>query len=223
MGDDFGFLTALTTSPNLLPNFRTLTIREFFPDQYEYEDLIRVLTARVAGPSQLQSFRLLWSKFWNVKARSPTLFTEAPIDCILDRTEQRKHRQFFVGDLMRHKTLYAAAQIAPATGPPYPDPESDQVGVIVPTPQEPTANSTDVPPAEHNVTRDDPTDLEDLTSVMGVPQPGSVDLKIAGDIDDGVNSLENMLINFSHDLSTVTELNNPAEYFKEVEAIARFE
>ncbi|KAJ6529171.1 hypothetical protein DFH09DRAFT_1094127 [Mycena vulgaris] len=139
---------------------------------------------------------------------------------------------------MRHKTLCAAAQIAPATGSPYPDTESDQVGVIVPTPQDPTANSTDVPPAEHNSTRDDPTDIEDLTSGMGVPQPSSVDLKIAGDIDDGVNSLENMLfeglffdkasrpmitVNFSNDLSLVKQLPDPADYFKEVEAIARIQ
>ncbi|KAJ6464819.1 hypothetical protein DFH09DRAFT_1382090 [Mycena vulgaris] len=61
--EDFEFLTVLATSHNLLPNLRTLTIREFSPDHAEYEHLVSVLSARrVAGPSQLQSFRLLWSK-----------------------------------------------------------------------------------------------------------------------------------------------------------------
>ncbi|KAJ6590723.1 hypothetical protein DFH09DRAFT_1140125 [Mycena vulgaris] len=58
----FEFFTVLTTSPNLLPNLRTLTMRRFFPDHHEYEDLVSVLSARrAAGPSQLQSFRLLCS------------------------------------------------------------------------------------------------------------------------------------------------------------------
>ncbi|KAJ6590720.1 hypothetical protein DFH09DRAFT_1026877 [Mycena vulgaris] len=62
-GEEFELLTVLAISPNLLPNLRTLTVREFFPDHDEYEDLVKVLFARrAAGPSQIQSFRLLWSE-----------------------------------------------------------------------------------------------------------------------------------------------------------------
>ncbi|KAJ6464821.1 hypothetical protein DFH09DRAFT_1382092 [Mycena vulgaris] len=61
--EEFEFLPALATSPNLLPNLRTLAVREFIPDQYEYENLVSLLFARrAAGPSQLQSFWLLWSE-----------------------------------------------------------------------------------------------------------------------------------------------------------------
>ncbi|KAJ6464813.1 hypothetical protein DFH09DRAFT_545868 [Mycena vulgaris] len=54
---DFDFLTALATSHHFLLNLRTLTIRGYYLYHNEYEDVVRMLSARRAtGPSQIQSF-----------------------------------------------------------------------------------------------------------------------------------------------------------------------
>ncbi|KAJ7752454.1 hypothetical protein DFH07DRAFT_960546 [Mycena maculata] len=158
------------------------------------------------------------STFWGARVRSPSLFTEAPIDCIFDFDEMCRHRRFLEADLARHEALCSAAAQMPET---------------LTSP----ANSISEPAPLSTLPRDGPSStLTHLEPEFGRDSTRSVSLKTA-DIDEDGDSMEEpvnpffsnaaekqmITVNFTHDLSTVKELNDPAEFFREVEAIARIE
>ncbi|KAJ6507619.1 hypothetical protein DFH09DRAFT_1288938 [Mycena vulgaris] len=185
------------------------------------------------------------SPFWGVRVRSPSLVTEAPIDCILDLAELGKHDRFVGDDLERQRLLVAAAaavEIAENATSSVLDDRPPDVGPIV---QESTPETN--PQLEH-VTSNIASSTCGHSSIhpsfveseSGSQSAKSASLKTADsdDVDEETQSLNDAFVyilsnrqaskqmitgNFSHDLSTVKELNDPAEYFKEVEALARIE
>ncbi|KAJ7151264.1 hypothetical protein C8R46DRAFT_1305137, partial [Mycena filopes] len=151
------------------------------------------------------------------KVRSPTTFTEKPIEYIFDREEIRRHDRFMEADVDRTTRSVAARSREQAKASPETlghDSTSTPVfkpGNLTGQPVAVSASKhADEPrpsqqPDQHR--EDDGTSVEDANDVPPNRPPSQ-----------GV-----ITVNFDHDLSTVDELIDPAEYFKELEAIASIE
>ncbi|KAJ7096597.1 hypothetical protein B0H15DRAFT_798050 [Mycena belliarum] len=161
------------------------------------------------------------STFWSAKVSSPTLMTETPIACKLAGDEMRQIRRFLYADLRRHDILSAEsssgsrsadlgdAEKEPGAPNPAPSAEHDTV-------QSPSGLGAKIPPL-----------AEDRGS-SPIEKPA---------IDDATKSVEELIdyifskpasemsitVNFTNDLSTVKELNDPADYFKELKALSRIQ
>ncbi|KAJ7152630.1 hypothetical protein C8R43DRAFT_1235640 [Mycena crocata] len=148
------------------------------------------------------------SCFFVETVRSPTLYTEAPIDCILDLDELDRHDRFLGTDVERAKVLRrgkAAAEIK--------------------APIEASPSTTGQAPTSAKIQRPSTSEAPISPTNLGTME----------DHNDGLHSKDNaairsqhesppiVTVNFSHDLSIVTEINDPADYYKEVEAIARIQ
>ncbi|KAJ7187214.1 hypothetical protein C8R46DRAFT_936322, partial [Mycena filopes] len=178
--------------------------------------------------------------------RSPTLFTMEPVNWILDRKESARHLRFTLRDIRRSKALEedaaeAAENIATAMIPA----PTDDTAVKEPLGHSDvysTRSSISTKPGSISSNRSgaDSTGsgcFDFFTELEAVGSPDKVDgdeLNAELKAIKELRALEAMLdkmndsaappgmitVNFSHDLSTVTELNAPEEYFKEVETIA---
>ncbi|KAJ7178228.1 hypothetical protein C8R46DRAFT_1346434 [Mycena filopes] len=178
--------------------------------------------------------------------RSPTLFTTEPVDWILDSKESSRHYRFIFSDIRDSKFFAAKAaaeKIATATISAPTDgaavEEALRAGEVCSA-----RSSISTKPRSRSSSRSG----ADSTG-SGFYASSSRDLDAAGSTyninedthaieelkaSDELKILEQMLskmkpyapqgmitVNFSHDLSAVTELNEPEEYFKEADAIAR--
>ncbi|KAJ7096620.1 hypothetical protein B0H15DRAFT_962715 [Mycena belliarum] len=134
------------------------------------------------------------STFWSASVRSPTLFSETEPACALDLDELNRHERFLFSDVARHEALCMDNGI-------------DQ-RALFPIGKDPLSNPDSACVAE------EPTgDLRDEKAAVVV------------ELDIFSNpALQAMItVNFSNDLSTITELNDPADYFKEIAEIARIQ
>ncbi|KAJ7466704.1 hypothetical protein B0H11DRAFT_1921604 [Mycena galericulata] len=132
------------------------------------------------------------STFWGASVRSPSLWTEDQIDCILDIEEFDRHTVSLIKDRWRYEALVAQKKVEN----PMPTP-------ISAAPRGELA--TDV----YRETHCDYPNLDE--EELGDPffyNPADKQM---------------ITVNFTHDLSTVSELNDPAEFDDEVEAIARIQ
>ncbi|KAJ6484433.1 hypothetical protein C8R47DRAFT_1321515 [Mycena vitilis] len=183
------------------------------------------------------------STFFAATVRSPTLFTEEPVPWVLGSKELSKRDNFLRTDVMRHRELeeihkqtansnpnrVSVPKTPPQrpssihsvldSEPPTADPDPDQASVARASPQRPSS--------PHSVSK----------SEHGTRSPESMSFNMHGDDDeDGTSSVEEdfdstssarpapqsmTTVTFSHDLLTVKELNNPDDFFKEIDAIAR--
>ncbi|KAJ7129115.1 hypothetical protein C8R46DRAFT_683339 [Mycena filopes] len=186
------------------------------------------------------------SCFFSTLVISPTLFTMEPVNWILDRQESTRHRHFIYRDIQRSKDLEedaAAEDIAtaiipaPTDGTPVKEPPGHSQAHSVRS-----SNSTKRRSISSNRSGADSTGsgcfdfFTDLEAVRSTDKVEGDDLNAELKAIEELRALEDFLgkmdysappgmitVNFSHDLSTVTELNPPEEYFKEVETIARIQ
>ncbi|KAJ7660910.1 hypothetical protein DFH06DRAFT_1326167 [Mycena polygramma] len=133
------------------------------------------------------------------RVRSPTLFTEDPIDHVLDADELIRAHRFLRKDVQKKQWAlaekeYEDAQRTQSAMPPVSGQEHD----LVQGPRD--ESSSFVSQSASTIPPPDP----DNTSVKRPPQ-GKV------------------MVNFTHDLSTMEELSDPEDFFKDVEAIGRIE
>ncbi|KAJ7129120.1 hypothetical protein C8R46DRAFT_1198194 [Mycena filopes] len=147
------------------------------------------------------------------EVRSPTTFTEAPVEYVLDREEIRRHDRYLEADVAQKARLMSArateqAKASPGTPtsiPVYQPGNLTGQAVAVSASKHADGPLVDPDLAQHR--EDDGTSVEAANNVPSSRPPSQ-----------GV-----ITVNFDHDLSTVEELIDPAEYFKEVEAIASIE
>ncbi|KAJ7637295.1 hypothetical protein DFH06DRAFT_653706 [Mycena polygramma] len=165
--------------------------------------------------------------------RTPTLVTEAPVTYRLDRAELRKHDHFLAADVIRERRLLHAKALevgadASSTLPPdsVPGENIDQTNPgqerahfesgalpLRPAGLKPCRSSQT---AEEKQREDEAEGDDDDQTDDGVSSPGAT-------LPRRPPSKGVITVTFTHDLSTVQELTDPAEYFKEVEAIAKYE
>ncbi|KAJ7151214.1 hypothetical protein C8R46DRAFT_1123575 [Mycena filopes] len=183
---------------------------------------------------------------FSARVRSPTLFTTEPVNWILDREESARYCRFIFRDVQRSKALArkaAAEKIATAT---IPAPTDDAAGVKEPPrevssarssistkPRSISSNRTGADSAGSGFYAASSSDVAAVGSTDKVNEEElNAELKAAEElkiIEDMLSKMKQSAppgmttVNFSHDLSTVTELNPPEEYFKEVETIARIQ
>ncbi|KAJ7770687.1 hypothetical protein B0H16DRAFT_1452108 [Mycena metata] len=119
--------------------------------------------------------------------RSPTKFTEEPIDCMFEPAEMNKHGRLLSEDVERKLDLLEA-------------------------------NELELAENNHSVTGPKASNLPAELPNSNNPRRGSFDEIFINEppVSQGV-------ITFTHDLSTLRDLTDPTDYFKEVEAIARID
>ncbi|KAJ7151256.1 hypothetical protein C8R46DRAFT_1229520 [Mycena filopes] len=147
------------------------------------------------------------------KVRSPTMFTELPIGYTMDREELRLHDRFMRADVAKKRDLlYNRSQAFTET-------RTSTTGFVsFSLDPDPSAIPTSAVPADgKNVAA--PVDSESTPAVEPESDGQSLD-ELFQNLLAHPPSPGKTIVNFTHDLSTVTELIPPAEYFKEVEAIA---
>ncbi|KAJ7096626.1 hypothetical protein B0H15DRAFT_51292 [Mycena belliarum] len=161
------------------------------------------------------------SPFWAVQVRSPTLFTEDPVDCILDRAELLKHLTWLRDDFADQQASLNAAEEAKDGRVGSPD--------LITSVEELQGVKLPIPPGS---SLDIVSDSQGNPPASGTPIPAATD-----SVGNGIASMDEIFdflssspstqptitANFSHDLSTVKELNDPADYCREVAAIARIQ
>ncbi|KAJ7096621.1 hypothetical protein B0H15DRAFT_1019647 [Mycena belliarum] len=162
------------------------------------------------------------SPFWAVRVRSPTLFTEDPVDCMLDKAELMRHLEWLRDDFAEYRASVKAAERA----------NNDHAGST--NLSTAVGNAEDAKPS--SPARGILANSADLESVLPVPEAEShtplpaASTNVMNSLDEmfdflssSPNSQQAITANFSHDLSTVKELNDPADYCREVSAIARIQ
>ncbi|KAJ7096598.1 hypothetical protein B0H15DRAFT_825696 [Mycena belliarum] len=160
------------------------------------------------------------STFWSAKVLSPTLMTETPIACKLTSDEKRQLDRFLEADLERHDILAAAlpsgfcsadsGDAAKEPGAPHPAPLTEH------TAHSPSSDLRAMVPAE----------------ARGMLFSSPIDRPAVDDETESVKELMDYIfsnpasemsitVNFTNDLSVVKELNDPADYYNELKALAR--
>ncbi|KAK7046563.1 hypothetical protein R3P38DRAFT_3346229 [Favolaschia claudopus] len=190
----------------------------------------------VSGRAPLRSSKMLpWSDcYLSISSgdvvRSPSMWTYDPIEWTIDYDEGTRLRDAMIDDLLAMEDRkYAAMQ--------------EQQENIAPLPR-PTTVTEDTPPSSpqsHLSGESDDSGSASEYSVAGtydMVQCDGQEEDVAGPGEEAQDDLEDLTslvfsnglhakamttVNFTHDLSTVTELNDPADYYKEVEAIQRIE
>jgi hypothetical protein len=180
------------------------------------------------------------ASYWGMKVRSPSLFTETPIDCVLSLEELKRHGRFLRADFAKQR---AAAEMAANTTSARPEaPNSSAQTETAASEQDCTlsladatqalAATTILPPA--GCAHDQPDVNPSAPRVEIEPGSPTASLSPTGFINDNEMDeifdfiftspalKQSITVNFSNDLSTVKELNHPIDYFKEVAAISRF-
>ncbi|KAJ7623929.1 hypothetical protein DFH06DRAFT_1008699 [Mycena polygramma] len=167
------------------------------------------------------------SSFFVVTVRSPTLFTQEPIQCMLD-TKELTRRLILIGKDVQQKRnadrREAAAQI-PVQSASLPDEVTSDSGPI---------RSADKSSDEDDDPADRVAGLRSAPSMHASETESeshrSYSTRGGGDGDeDSFDALfseklapQGMItVHFSHDLSTVKQLHPPEEYYEEVNAIKR--
>ncbi|KAJ7096599.1 hypothetical protein B0H15DRAFT_1019629 [Mycena belliarum] len=163
------------------------------------------------------------STFWSAKVLSPTLMTETPIACKLARDEMRQLSRFLMADVRRHDILSAESSSASRSA----DLGDAEKEPGAPNPASSAEYDTAQPPSS-GLRATIPPLAEDrgmlFSSPIGKPA-----------IDDETESVKELIdyifskpasempitVNFTNDLSTVKELNDPADYFNELKALVR--
>ncbi|KAJ7096622.1 hypothetical protein B0H15DRAFT_825803 [Mycena belliarum] len=163
------------------------------------------------------------STLWSAEVRSPTLKTEVPIACQLDDDEMDKLDRFLGRDFAAHKALRAAAGVSMSPTIIDSTPNPGQINANVQHTAPSDLRDATIPPNKRGMLFSSPADLE------GPNADGDDDgeARTAEEMIDYIfsNPASNMTItvNFNNDLSTVEALNDPADYFREVKAIARIQ
>ncbi|KAJ7466698.1 hypothetical protein B0H11DRAFT_2047365 [Mycena galericulata] len=141
------------------------------------------------------------STFWGVSVRSPSLWTEDPIDHILDEEEMNRQTRFLIKDRWRHEALVAQKT-----------PISTGVGDIL------TQTATDTRPSTTpaNIHREIPS--LSASDDINPNDEGPVNPFFYNPADKQM-----VTVNFTHDVSNIVQLNDPADFYKEVEALARIQ
>ncbi|KAJ6505859.1 hypothetical protein C8R47DRAFT_1209804 [Mycena vitilis] len=154
------------------------------------------------------------------RVRSPTLFTEEAIEHVFDADEVSRAHRFLRADVQTKRRAlaekeYEEAQRAQSAMPPVSGDERD----LGPAPTAESAPpNAGIPPADPNYMpghqgKDEGNDDDRSSSSSEVSAPASVKRPPQGLV----------VVNFTHDLSTMEELSNPDDFFREVEAIERIE
>ncbi|KAJ7466699.1 hypothetical protein B0H11DRAFT_2197413 [Mycena galericulata] len=184
--------------------------------------------------------------FLRARVRSPTVITRDPIDHVIDVAEILRQKRCMIEDIRKWKSLKLAAAANPPL-PPEAGPSSnllysaasppDENGIPASSQPSISAVSLSIPPpglaedsiAEPSSNLPNPhSDSEEATAAVA-PAPDEIDgaasiIQIFDNIVfDRVSAQQMITVNFSHDLSTVKELNDPFDYLKEIDAIARIE
>ncbi|KAJ7041577.1 hypothetical protein C8F04DRAFT_145527 [Mycena alexandri] len=120
----------------------------------------------------------------------PTAFTEDPIDYVLDREELRRVDLFLADDVRRNKDMAHRKEV-----------ESAKDICSVPQNSNPSSDSPRVGGDDEDSDGDSSGPAFDDSPTHQIFEP-------------------TIVVNFTHDLSTMDGLGDPADYFKEVEAIA---
>ncbi|KAJ7096628.1 hypothetical protein B0H15DRAFT_946101 [Mycena belliarum] len=161
------------------------------------------------------------SSFWAVRVRSPTLFTEDPVDCVLDRTELKKHHRWLRADFAEQQALWKAAERARKDCRGSPDlaaPVQNLQGVKLPV--QPGSSLDVVSDSQSNSPASEPKlHTPNLAASNGMDSMS----KIFDFLLSSPSTQPMITASFSHDLSTVKELPDPADYCREVAAIARIQ
>ncbi|KAJ7096618.1 hypothetical protein B0H15DRAFT_946092 [Mycena belliarum] len=159
------------------------------------------------------------STFWSAKVLSPTLMTETPIACKLASDEKCQLDRFLEADLERHDILAAALPSSSCSA----DSGDAAKEPGAPNPAEHTAHSPSsdlramVPAEGRGMLFSSPTDrpaVDDETESVK---------ELIDYIFSNPASEMSITVNFTNDLSTVKELNDPADYFNELKALARIQ
>ncbi|KAK7019124.1 hypothetical protein R3P38DRAFT_2783945 [Favolaschia claudopus] len=207
----------------------------------------------ISGRPHLQSSKLLpWSDcFLSISAdtvvRSPSMWGSGPAPWSIDKAERRRIRRLMIHDITdarnkKHAAMTAEKELDIVAADPSPEP-------LVPaaiTDEAAVGTATEAP-SLHSPTRSDFDGRSSVYASSGDSEPyedeshsdgeGPTEDERGGAQEDNQEPLDLMelvffnrlheramtTVRFTHDLSTVTELNDARDYYKEVEAIKRVE
>ncbi|KAJ7645885.1 hypothetical protein DFH06DRAFT_579235 [Mycena polygramma] len=157
------------------------------------------------------------------RVRSPTLFTEEPIEYVFDADEVSRAHRFLRADVQTKRwalaeKAYEDAQRAQSAMPPVSGDEHDLNQAPRVESSRPVPQSASIPPPDPDHTpghqgEDEANDDDRSSSSSEVSAAISVKRPPQGLV----------MVNFTHDLSMMEELSDPQDFFKEVEAIGRIE
>ncbi|KAJ7129073.1 hypothetical protein C8R46DRAFT_925742 [Mycena filopes] len=161
------------------------------------------------------------SSFFCVTVRSPTLYTEEPIDCVLDLQELGRRSRFVGADVARSYDLEYQAKVARRKAAVktaisestarlnLDNPRSSSASSLNSTSHESGESDSD---ASSSISTEESADSDESDSIEEASEARS----------SGFPAPQRMItVTYSHNLSTVDEINPPEDYYKEVEALAR--
>ncbi|KAK7019131.1 hypothetical protein R3P38DRAFT_3200435 [Favolaschia claudopus] len=227
------------------------SVREEFIEPYMSVPVLPVTKeTHISGRPPLQSSKALpWSDcFLSISAdsvvRSPSVWGSGPALWKIDRAERRRIRESMRDDIVDARNKRNAAMAAeeelevgavdPSTVPLTPPAIADGTATEaeVPSLHYPTRSDTGGQPSVYASSRDSESYYDESDSDGEAPsedERGGAHSEDKEPLDLVEHFFFNRLhekamttVRFTHDLSTVTELNDARDYYKEVEAIKRY-
>ncbi|KAJ6505877.1 hypothetical protein C8R47DRAFT_1243924 [Mycena vitilis] len=186
-----------------------------------------------AHPSSREPLRLSTPLPWSdcyitgfsfARVRSPTLFTEEPIEYVFDADEIDRAHHFLMTDVQTKRWAlaekeYEDAHRAQFAMPPVSGDERD-LGSVPRVESSPPVAAAVLPPPDLEHTSEHQGDDEETDNDDRSSSSSSSEVSAAVSVKRPPQGL--VVVNFTHDLSTMEELSNPEDFFKEVEVIGRY-